>query len=78
MITNDDSVFTHSYSFSSDEEVSELEELREKLKSYKPGKTTGMAGVDIPDSPIHIGLFGVMGAGKSSLINSLNFAITSK
>eukprot|EP00057_Strongylocentrotus_purpuratus_P010835 XP_011665309.1 PREDICTED: uncharacterized protein LOC100891569 [Strongylocentrotus purpuratus] len=56
----------------------ELGNLREKLKSYRPGKDTGMAGVDIPDSSIHIGLFGLMGAGKSSFINSLNFAFTNE
>eukprot|EP00057_Strongylocentrotus_purpuratus_P021021 XP_011675495.1 PREDICTED: uncharacterized protein LOC105443694 isoform X2 [Strongylocentrotus purpuratus] len=57
------------------EEETELGNLREKLKSYRPGKDTGMAGVDIPDSSIHIGLFGAMGAGKSSFINSLHFAL---
>eukprot|EP00057_Strongylocentrotus_purpuratus_P027205 XP_011681679.1 PREDICTED: uncharacterized protein LOC105446458 [Strongylocentrotus purpuratus] len=59
------------------EEETELRNLREKLTSYKPGKTTGMARVDIPDS-IHIGLFGVIGVGKSSFINSLNFALTNE
>lgn len=61
--------------FFSDEEEIELGNLREKLTSYRPGKDTGMAGVDIPESSIHIGLFGAMGAGKSSLINSLHFAL---
>nr|XP_054760111.1 uncharacterized protein LOC129266299 [Lytechinus pictus] len=56
-------------------EETELRDLREKLEKYRPGRH-GMARVDIPDSSVHIGVFGIMGAGKSSFINSLNFALT--
>ncbi|XP_041470698.1 uncharacterized protein LOC121420209 [Lytechinus variegatus] len=59
-------------------EETELKELREKLEKYRPGRLTGLARVDIPDSSVHIGVFGVMGAGKSSFINSLNFALTNE
>ncbi|XP_072181459.1 uncharacterized protein [Diadema setosum] len=49
------------------------ENLRRKIEQYSPGSTSNIRSEALP-SKVNISLFGEMAAGKSSFINSLNFA----
>lgn len=70
-------MFTLVFNFS-DEDRTELNKLREKLKQYEPGKSTDTVWEDTFPTDINIGLFGVAAVGKSALINSLKFAYKGK
>ena len=58
-----------------DEDDRELNDLREMLKSYRPGQNSGHIPDETYPTVINIGLFGVTAVGKSAFINSLNFAV---
>ena len=53
------------------------EELRQAIKDYEPGMA---AEISFPDTitKVNINLFGQMSAGKSTFINTLNFAFKGK
>ncbi|XP_072181456.1 uncharacterized protein [Diadema setosum] len=50
------------------------DELRQKIKDYKPGRARYEKDFENP-SKVNISFFGEIAAGKSCLINSLNFAL---
>ncbi|XP_072175658.1 uncharacterized protein [Diadema setosum] len=50
------------------------EELRQKIRGYQPGKARYDKRFNAP-SKVNISFFGEIAAGKSCLINSLNFAL---
>ncbi|XP_063959252.1 uncharacterized protein LOC129266936 [Lytechinus pictus] len=57
---------------------SEIKELREIVQNYKPGITVTVPDKIIFPENLFIGLFGRTGCGKSSLINSLKFAVSGR
>lgn len=52
----------------------EIEEQRTRVKGYKPGESMEFSDMSFPDI-LNVGLFGTTGIGKTSLLNSLKYAI---
>ncbi|XP_072175664.1 uncharacterized protein [Diadema setosum] len=58
--------------------VSQRDKLRQKIRNYKPGMTLYYTKLRTPPSKVNIAFFGEIAAGKSCLINTLNYALTGK
>lgn len=52
----------------------EIEKRRSRVKEYKPGASMEFSDFTFPDI-LNVGLFGTTGIGKTSLLNSLKYAV---
>lgn len=52
----------------------EIEKRRARVKGYKPGVSMEFSDMTFPDI-LNVGLFGTTGIGKTSLLNSLKYAV---